>query len=282
MKKISVFVLAIMCASVVCGKDRKVAVFDPTGSVDYTIKEIVREEISSVVVSTSGYTLLARQLVNEVLKEYEFQVEESRITEIGARMGANLVLVSNLVIMGDGNYYISCKLINVFTDRVEKQQTGQTNRGSEDLIAVVKKMVSEMLITEVKSTETPNQSVSSSNKKEEEKRKKEEQEKQQLAILLSTPPISVCGLEVMIGDLPGKYKWSQALRACPEGWRLPTANELQCICEQKKRVGLEFKGRQYWSSTDTKKKDKAISRTINDCKSEVEDMDKECYVRCVR
>jgi hypothetical protein len=281
MKRVSILVLAIMCASVVCGRDRKVAVFDPTGSVDYTTKEIIREEISSVVVSTSGYTLLARQLINEVLKEYEFQIEESRISEIGMRMGANLVLVSNLVIMGDENYYISCKLINVFTDRVEKQQTGQTNRGSEDLIALVRKMVNEMLITEVKSVETTKPSASS-NQKEEEKRKKEEQEKEQLAMLLSTPPILVCGVEVMVADLPGKYKWSQALRVCPEGWRLPTANELQCICEQKKRVGLEFKGKQYWSSTETKKKDQAISRTINDCKPEVEDMDKECCVRCVR
>jgi hypothetical protein len=269
MKKVSILLLAMMCVSIVWGKDKKVAVFDPIGSVDYSIKEIIREEISSIIVGTSGYTVLERRVMNEILKEYEFKFEDSQITEIGARMGANLVFVSNIVITGDGNYYISCKLINVFNDRIEKQKTGQTVRGNDDLIVLVKRMVSEMLVIEEKVAEAP-------------KPKKEEKPKEQVVIQVPTTSISICGLEVMEADLPGKYKWSQALKACPEGWRLPTANELQCICEQKKRVGLEFKGRQYWSSTESKKKDQAISRTINDCKQEVEDMDKEYCVKCVK
>jgi hypothetical protein len=93
--------------------------------------------------------------------------------------------------------------------------------------------------------------------------------------------IRVCGVEVMLVDLPQKYKWANAMRACPKGWRLPTSKELECLCENKKRIG-GFNGKQYWSSDEAKKKDKSISRTMNDCKIEVEDMDDEYSCRCVR
>ena len=55
MKKVFIILLALMCAGVLFGQDKKVAVFDPAGSVDNTGKEIIREEISSIIVNTNGY-----------------------------------------------------------------------------------------------------------------------------------------------------------------------------------------------------------------------------------
>ena len=130
-------------------QDRKVAVFDPAGSVDNAIKEIVREEISSVIVNAGGYAVLERQLINKVLEENRFQtgglVDDSQISEMGKRMGANLVFVTSITVLGNANYYISCKMIDVQTARIEKQKTAQSSRSESDLIGVIQKTVQEML-----------------------------------------------------------------------------------------------------------------------------------------
>ena len=132
--------------------DEKVAIFDPAGSVDNSYKEVIREEISSIIVNTGGYTVLERQLIDRVLEENRFQsgglVDDAQVSEMGKRMGANLVFVSSITAMSGNNFYISCKLIDVQTARIERQRTGQTQRGANEMIDVVKKMVGEMFISE--------------------------------------------------------------------------------------------------------------------------------------
>jgi len=125
-------------------EDRKVAVFDPEGSVDKTILEIVREEISSVVVNTPGYTVLERQLINKVLEENKFQasglVSDTQVSDIGKRMGADFVFVSTISSLSD-NYYISCKMIEVSTARIDRQYTGTTQDGIKDITTTTQYIV---------------------------------------------------------------------------------------------------------------------------------------------
>jgi len=115
---------------------RKVAVFDPAGTVDKSLLEIVREEISSVVVNTRGYTVLERQLINKVLEENRFQesglVNDEQVSDIGKRMGADYVFVTAISKLGE-NYYISCKMIEVATARIDKQFTGTSTDGINDI-----------------------------------------------------------------------------------------------------------------------------------------------------
>ena len=157
MKRVMITNAIVLLLSVTAmAQDKKVAVFDPAGSVENSIREIVREEISSIVVNTGEYTVLERSLINKVLEENKFQsgglVDDAQISEIGKRMGANLVFVSSLTLMGTGNYYISCKMIDVTTARIEKQKTAQTLRGGNDLVEVVKKTVNEMFAKTVEAT----------------------------------------------------------------------------------------------------------------------------------
>jgi len=94
--------------------------------------------------------------------------------------------------------------------------------------------------------------------------------------------VSACGMEIMGADLPGKYNWNDAMQACPQGWRLPTSEELQSMCKEKATIGL-LTGRKYWSSDiSPKKADKVIGRTFNDCKEETSDKNEECSCRCVK
>ena len=117
-------------------QEHKVAVFEPVGSVEKALLEIVREEISSVVVNTKGYTVLERQLINKVLEENRFQesglVNDEQVSDIGKRMGADYVFVTAISKLGE-NYYISCKMIEVSTAHIDKQSTGTTTNGINDI-----------------------------------------------------------------------------------------------------------------------------------------------------
>jgi hypothetical protein len=92
-------------------------------------------------------------------------------------------------------------------------------------------------------------------------------------------PYRGCGFEIMLNDLPDKMVWGT--HVCPQGWRLPTVEELECMCKRKKIIE-NFNGKQYWSSGKYKKGDKANSITFNDCEVEVEDVGKKYSCRCIR
>lgn len=85
--------------------------------------------------------------------------------------------------------------------------------------------------------------------------------------------ISICNLEVMNYDFMASYE--RAKHDCPDGWRLPTSEELKCMCNNKKtkknNSPLELNQTQYWTGNEAKNKENAISRTTNDCKEEVEE-----------
>jgi hypothetical protein len=150
-------VIALLISVAAMAQDKKVAVFDPAGEVSGSIKTILREEISSVIVNTDGYTVLEREMIDRVLRENRFQesgmVDDSQVSEMGKRMGANLVFVTSVTRIGD-NYYLSCKLIDVETARIEKQRTAQTQRGTNDILDVTKKVVEEMFGRTLKLVDT--------------------------------------------------------------------------------------------------------------------------------
>jgi hypothetical protein len=137
----------LWCCGATAQESQKVAIFDPAGDVSASYKEIVREEISNIIVNTGKFTVLERQLINKVLEENKFQmgglVDDSQVGEIGKRMGANYVFVTSLTPMGK-EFYLSFKLIDVQTARIEKQKTGRTTKAGEDLIEITQNVVGEM------------------------------------------------------------------------------------------------------------------------------------------
>jgi len=292
MKKVIITSVIAFISIMAMAQDKKVAVFDPAGSVSTSIREIVREEISSVVVNALGYTVLERSLISKVLEENKFQsgglVDDSQISEIGKRMGANLVLVSSLTIMENGNYYISCKMIDVLTARIEKQKTARTLQGSNDLINVVGKMVGEMFLDTQKSSENQPQTNVSNNQK-----KNEPQPAKKVAVQPPAKPSPVinfeviscreCGVEIMSQDL---YLDKVTLGDCncPDGWRLPTRQELFCICRAKKKIGnLKTNNFSFYFTREFDRKGNVYVLSFDHCKETVGDVNKvKAWVRCVR
>ena len=147
MQKIVITFVIVTLSLTAMAQNRRVAVWEPDGSVNNSIKEIIREEISSVIVNTSGYIVVEREQMDRVFRENKFQasglLDDSQISRMGRLMGANLVLVCNISQIGS-NYYFSFKLIDVETARIEKQRTTQTHSGLSDLRLVVQITVGEM------------------------------------------------------------------------------------------------------------------------------------------
>jgi hypothetical protein len=147
MKRFILMSTIVLWCGAAIAQEKKVAVFDPAGDVTSSIKEIVREEISNIIVNIEGYTVLERQLINKVMEENQFQmgglVDDAQISAIGKRMGANYVLVSSITLL-NSNYHISGKMIEVQTAHVEKQKTAQTKRGTADIVEVTQNMMKSM------------------------------------------------------------------------------------------------------------------------------------------
>ena len=132
------------------GAGQRIAVIDPVGAVSISTIEIVREEISNIIVNYTQYMVLERSLINQVLEENRFQasglVDDAQISEMGRRMGANYVIVSSLTLMADRNYHISSRKIDVVTARVVMQRTARTTQGGGDLMDVVRGMMGLMFL----------------------------------------------------------------------------------------------------------------------------------------
>ena len=165
-KTVIINAIVLLLSLTATAQDKKVAVFDPARSIDNTVREIVREEISSVIVNAGGYTVLERSLINKVLEENKFQtgglVDDSQVSDIGKRLGANLAFVSSITIMSNESYYISCKMIDVLTARIDKQKTALTTQGADDLINVVQNLVNGMFGLETSPSQSSQSYPSSS------------------------------------------------------------------------------------------------------------------------
>ena len=282
-KSLSLLSLLVVFVLTLQAQDKKVAVFDPVGSVPKSTKEIVREEISTVVVNTKGYKVLERSLIDKVLEENKFQmgglVDEGQISEIGKMMGANYALVTSITIMDNGSYYLSFKLIDVLTAGIEKQKTARTK--SDELIDVVEKTAKEMFGGQVTTTVSTPSSTQTQNKPQQPASQPTNQQQPTQNNGISS--FRGCGMEIMEKDLY-ENKFTLAEIKIPDGWRLPTRNELKCMCREKKKIeNFNTKSFSNYFTSEYDSKGKVYIRSFDDCEENTENPEKEKgWVRLVR
>lgn len=276
-------VIVVLLSLTAMAQNKKVAVFDPAGSIPTATRDMVREEISSVIVNTPGYKVLERAQINKVLEENKFQmgglVDDSQISDIGKRLGADFALVSTVQIMDDGRYHFSCKLINVLTAEVEKQKTGRS-QAKNDLLDIVSNVVAEMF------GQLSNKSVVNNAPAQEPstpKQNKSGNSNNPPVKNTNTNTVSACGLEIQGSDLyTEKTTWNSDI--CPAGWRLPTRQELNCMCREQNKIG-NFKSNAFsnYFTGEFDNKGKIYIRSFDDCKESTENVKTEkAWIRCVR
>lgn len=87
-----------------------------------------------------------------------------------------------------------------------------------------------------------------------------------------------CGCTIAAEDFQTKIAFDDI--EPPAGWRLPTREELKCMCKYQEEIG-NFQSGFYWSSE--RKNSKTIyGMTFNDCDIETEDSDSDEYARFVK
>ncbi len=289
MNKVSFLAILLILLSVgfsnaQSGKDKKVAVFDPVGDVSNNLKIIIREELSNAVVNTLGFTVLERELINKVLAESEFQmtghVDDGQIGELGKKMGANYVAYASISSVG-GNYYISCKMVDVMTAKIERQNTGITQSGLDDLFSVVSAVSRAMLQQQSTSVKTS----TSSSKPTVYKQVYEvnESDKNDLT------EINMMGLSLLVMPIdaaPDKVTWHEANAMCLESsaygldeWRLPTKLEISEMYAQNDKLK---KMEKYWYWSATPEKSEVYFRQAFDAdKLAPAKADAKAFARCV-
>lgn len=262
-------------------KDKKVAVFDPVGDVSNNLKIIIREELSNAVVNTLGFTVLERELINKVLAESEFQmtghVDDAQIGELGKKMGANYVCYASISSVG-GNYYISCKLVDVMTAKIERQNTGITQSGLDDLFTVVSTVSRAMLQQQGTSVQGKKNSQSEVGA-----------EVYDVSSTSDLTELDMMGLKLLvmpIDESPLKVTYTEANSACEQStaygltdWRLPTKLEISIMYKQKSRL-RGMKGYWYWSGTPENEKE-YYRQAFDADKLAPADIRAKAHVRCV-
>jgi len=264
-------------------EDKKVAVFDPVGDVSQNLKTIIREELSNAVVNTLGFTVLERELINKVLAESQFQmtghVDDGQIGELGKKMGANYVAYASISSVG-GNYYISCKMVDVKTAKIERQNTGITQSGLDDLFSVVSTVARAMLqqqASAIKGGSRARTSTTGSSPVYDASNSNDLTELNMMGLSLLVMPID---------ETPTKVTWQQANQACMESqaygledWRLPTKLEISRMFALRIKLN-KMQGYWYWSGTP-ERPNEYYRQAFDADKLDPAAAHAKCFVRCV-
>ena len=142
-------VILLMFSLSTLAQVKKAVIFEPLGSVEYNIKSIVYEEIISNARTYGDISIIEKQEVNKTLADNNFRfdltTENSKICDICKLLYARYVFVITVVEEGKKNVKISCKVIDVLTANILRQNSIQTRSGQNDLVSVSRQLIREIL-----------------------------------------------------------------------------------------------------------------------------------------
>jgi len=120
MRRITVLLLAILCAGAVWGQEntdkKKVAVY-VTGGSDVNFNKVVGSKLAQAIINNGKYTAVERTeaILNMLRKEQVYQrsgnVDDRQIGKLGQELGVDFVCVAEIVEVF-GEKYISARLID--------------------------------------------------------------------------------------------------------------------------------------------------------------------------
>jgi len=160
MKKLSLIFVAALLSISSMAQVRKVAILetvDREKALTYGVKLMLRSYLAEAVTNTPGYEAYDRTNLQQIFDEQEFQrtgfVSDEDIKKIGEMTGVQFVLVAEASKLDANNLFITAKILNVETARVEKtaNTSSQTDipslqRGAQDLAS--------RLLLDIKPSET--------------------------------------------------------------------------------------------------------------------------------
>ena len=126
-KRFFIILLFLSIVSIVFAQNKKVAILetvDKEGTVPYGIRLQLRSNLTYAISCTPGYEGYDRVDMSQIMGEQNFQrtgmVSDDQIKRLGEMTGASFILVSEAVKVDDSNMFITAKILNVETARVDR------------------------------------------------------------------------------------------------------------------------------------------------------------------
>ena len=140
MKKLFLLSCLVLTALVTMAQTKRVAILetvDKEGKLSYSQKLLLRSNMARAVTNTTGYEAYDRSDVDVIMSEHEFQrtgyVSNDQIKKLGEMTGVSLIMVTEGVLPGDGKLFVTAKILNVETGRVEIIDNLSMGLSSDDI-----------------------------------------------------------------------------------------------------------------------------------------------------
>lgn len=126
MKKIFFLACLLLSAVMTFAQTKKVAILevvDREGKLSYGNKMMLRSNLARAITNTVGYEAYDRTDMDAIMSEHDFQrtglVSEDQIKQLGQMTGVELILVAEAALVGNNSMFVSAKILNVETAKVE-------------------------------------------------------------------------------------------------------------------------------------------------------------------
>jgi len=126
MKKVFLMTCLLLSAFMTFAQTKKVAILevvDREGKLSYGNKMMLRSNLARAVANTVGYEAYDRTDMDAIMSEHDFQrtglVSEDQIKQLGKMTGVELILVAEAALVGNNSMFVSAKILNVETAKVE-------------------------------------------------------------------------------------------------------------------------------------------------------------------
>ena len=153
MKKLFLFLLTVVLSVSALAQTRKVAILetvDRQNQITYGVKLMLRSYLAEAITNSKGYEAYVRtEDIRAIIDEQEFQrtgyVSDEEIKKIGQMTGVQYILVVEASKIDDQNLFVSAKILNVETARMEMTSNLMVQSDVQSLQQGAKDLASRLL-----------------------------------------------------------------------------------------------------------------------------------------
>lgn len=124
-------------------------VVDREGRLSYSQKLILRSSMARAVSNTDGYEAYDRSDVDMIMSEQDFQrtglVKDEEIQKLGEMTGVSLILVTEGVLTGNDNIYVTAKILHVGTGKVIMMDNMMMKLSADEMQKSCKELATKLL-----------------------------------------------------------------------------------------------------------------------------------------
>lgn len=112
-------------------------VVDKEGKLSYAQKVLLRSTMARAITNHEGYEAYNRTDIDAILNEHDFQrsgnVSEEQIKRLGEMTGVSYILVTEGIPIGSDQIFVSARIIDIETAKVEMMDNITTSTNSDDM-----------------------------------------------------------------------------------------------------------------------------------------------------